>query len=127
MVKSMKIAQKAAREAIESTYEGICTVIERQDIRDERTKITKKSEVIVTERQPCKLSFERLNTVVQTDAASALSQSTKLFVSPEIVINEGSKIIVEQDGRKSEYAASGAPAVYATHQEVLLELWKEWA
>ncbi len=127
MVKSMKIAQKAAREAIESTYEGICTVIGRQDIRDERTKITKKSEVIVTEHQPCKLSFERLNTVVQTDAASAISQSTKLFVSPEIVINEGSKIIVEQDGRKSEYAASGVPAVYATHQEVMLELWKEWA
>ena len=77
--------------------------------------------------QPCKLSFEKLNAVVQTDAAAAISQSTKLFISPEIVVNGGSKIIVEQDGRKAEYSASGEPAVYSSHQEITLELFKGWA
>lgn len=127
MVKAVAAARKAARKAIESTYEGVCTIVERRDMRDEVTKITRKSEVTVIENQSCKLSFEKLNAVVQTDAAAAISQSTKLFISPEIVVNGGSKIIVEQDGRKAEYSASGEPAVYSSHQEITLELFKGWA
>lgn len=128
MVNGLTAAQKAARKAIESTYSGVCTILERRDVRDEKTKITRKNEEVpVVENQPCKLSFEKLNAVVQTDAAAAISQSTKLFISPEIVINGGSKIIVEQDGRKAEYSASGEPAVYSSHQEIMLELFKGWA
>lgn len=120
-------ACKAARKAIESTYCGVCTVIERMNVRDEETKITHKSEVTVLENQPCKLSFEKLNAVAQTDTAAAISQSAKLFISPEVTINGGSKIIVEQNGRKSEYSASGEPAVYYGHQEIMLELFRGWA
>lgn len=127
MVKAVETARKAAKKAIESTYEGVCTVIERRDVRNETTKITHKTEVTVIENQPCKLSFEKLNTVVQTESAAAISQSTKLFISPEIVISGGSKIIVEQDGKKAEYSASGEPAVYPTHQEIMLELFKGWS
>jgi len=127
-VNGLTAAQKAARKAIESTYLGVCTILERRDVRDEKTKITRKNEEVpVVENQPCKLSFEKLNAVVQTDAAAAISQSTKLFISPEIVVNGGSKIIVEQDGRKAEYSASGEPAVYSSHQEITLELFKGWA
>ena len=32
--------RKAARKAIESTYEGICSIVEYGDILDEQTKIT---------------------------------------------------------------------------------------
>lgn len=121
-------AQKAARKAIESTYSGVCTVIERRDVRDERTKITRKNEeVSVVENQPCKLSFEKLNAVVQTDTAAKLTQGTKLFIAPEIKIKPGSKIIVEQNGTTTEYSASGEPAVYFSHSEYMLELFKGWA
>lgn len=121
-------AQKAARKAIESTYSGICTVIERRDVRDERTKITRKNEEVpVVENQPCKLSFEKLNAVVQTDTAAKLTQGTKLFIAPEIKIKPGSKIIVEQNGTTTEYSASGEPAVYFSHSEYMLELFKGWA
>lgn len=54
MVKTVAAARKAARKAIESTYEGVCTIVERRDMRDEVTKITRKSEVTVIENQPCK-------------------------------------------------------------------------
>ena len=54
MVKAVAAARKAARKAIESTYEGVCTIVERRDMRDEVTKITRKSEVTVIENQPCK-------------------------------------------------------------------------
>ena len=122
-----KAAMVRARKAIESTYSGVCTVIERRDVRNEETKITRKSEVVVIENQPCRLSFEKLNSVVQTETAAKLTQGTKLFIAPEIKIKPGSKIIVEQNGTATEYSASGEPAVYFSHQEIILELFKGWA
>ena len=121
-------AQKAARKAIESTYSGVCTILERRDVRDEKTKITRKNEEVpVVENQPCKLSFEKLNAVVQTDTAAMLTLGSKLFIAPEIKIKPGSKIIVEQNGTTTEYSASGEPAVYFSHSEYMLELFKGWA
>lgn len=121
-------AQKAARKAIESTYSGVCTILERRDVRDEKTKITRKNEEVpIVENQPCKLSFEKLNAVVQTDTAAKLTQGTKLFIAPEIKIKPGSKIIVEQNGTTTEYSASGEPAVYFSHSEYMLELFKGWS
>ena len=128
MVNGLTAAQKAARKAIESTYSGVCTILERRDVRDEKTKITRKNEEVpVVENQPCKLSFEKLNAVVQTDTAAKLTQGTKLFIAPEIKIKPGSKIIVEQNGTTTEYSASGEPAVYFSHSEYNLELFKGWA
>ncbi len=128
MVNALTAAQKAARKAIESTYIGICTIIERRDVRDERTKITRKNEEVpVAENQPCKLSFEKLNAVVQTDTATKLTQGTKLFIAPEIKIKPGSKISVEQNGVTTAYSASGEPAVYFSHSEYMLELFEGWA
>lgn len=126
-VVKLTAAQKAARKAIESTYTGVCTIVERRDERDEKTKITRKAEVVVIENQPCKLSFESLKAVVQTETAAAISQSTKLFLAPEIKVNGGSKITVEQNGVTTAYSASGVPAVYPSHQEIMLELFEGWA
>ena len=50
MVSALEAARKAARKAIEKTYyTGLCSVVERRDVRDEQTKITHKSEVTVIE------------------------------------------------------------------------------
>lgn len=125
---NLTTAQKAARKAIESTYTGFCTIVERRDVRDEKTKITRKNEEVpIIENQPCKLSFEKLNAVVQTETAAVMVQGTKLFIAPEIKIKPGSKIIVEQNGTTTEYSASGEPAVYFSHSEYMLELFKGWA
>ena len=125
---SLNAAQKAACKAIESTYTGICTIIERRDLKDEKTKIThKNAEIAVIENQPCKLSFEKISPSVQTETAALITQSVKLFISPEIEIKPGSKIIAEQNGKTTEYMASGEPAIYLSHQEVMLELYEEWA
>ena len=127
-VVKLTAAQKAARKAIESTYSGVCAIIERRDVRDEKTKITRKNkEVSVVENQPCKLSFEKLNAVVQTGTAAKQTQGTKLFIAPEIKVKPGSKIIVEQNGVTTEYSASGVPAVYLSHAEIMLELFEGWA
>ena len=127
-VVKLTAAQKAARKAIESTYSGVYAIIERRDVRDEKTKITRKNkEVSVVENQPCKLSFEKLNAVVQTGTAAKQTQGTKLFIAPEIKVKPGSKIIVEQNGVTTEYSSSGVPAVYLSHAEIMLELFEGWA
>lgn len=115
------------RRAIESLYTGSCTIIEYGSFRDEVSKITRQAERTVLEGQPCKLSFEKTTAAVQTDTAAAVGQGVKLFIAPEVEVKPGSKIIVAQNGRRGEYLASGEPAVYGSHQEIMLELFRGWA
>jgi len=126
MVNGMSAAVKAARKAIESTYIGSLVVIEHQKVKDEETKLTGYQDVTVIEDQPCKLSFESLKTATQSDSAATVTQTTKLFVSPDIVIKAGSKIRVTQAGITTDYTCSGVPAVYLTHQEIILDLFEDW-
>lgn len=127
MGNAIQAAQKAARKAIESTYFGLVTVSEYQKVKDPLTALTSYKEVVVLENQPCKLSFESITTAVQTEAATTISQATKLFISPDITIKPGSKLTVTQTGVTTAYTGSGVPAVYPTHQEIMLELFESWA
>lgn len=122
-----RLKKKAARKAIESTYTGVMTVSERQSVKDPNTHITSTKEVVVLENQPCKLSFETIAATVQTDTAAALSQGVKVFLSPNVSIKAGSKLTVTQNGVTTAYKSSGVPAVYPTHQEIILTLFERWA
>ena len=119
--------QRMHRAALEQTYTGLCNIVEYQEVTDEKTKLSNEKEVTVLESQPCKLSFERLAAVVQTETAAIASQGIKLFLAPETMVKSGSKIAVTQDGVTSEYSTSSQPAVYCTHQEIVLELFRGWA
>ncbi len=127
MVSAVRAAQEAARKAVEAGYSGSVTVTEMKKVKDKESKLTKKEPVVVLENQPCKLSYETLKSANQTDSAAAVTQVTKLFVSTDITIRAGSKVTVTQDGVTTDYTASGIPAVYPTHQEIILELFERWA
>ena len=127
MVNTIKAAQKAARKAIEATYFGTLKVTEMKKVKNEKSKLTKMIDVVVLENQPCKLSFEKLQATIQSESAATITQVTKLFVSPDISINAGSKITVSQDNVTTDYTCSGVPAIYPTHQEIILELFKGFA
>lgn len=127
MVKGLEAARKAARRAQEATYEGLCTIFEYREITDEKTKLSSEKEIVVAEEQPCKLSFEKLAAALQTETAASVGQGIKLFLAPEIVVRSNSKIVVTQNGVTEEYSASGKPAIYATHQEITLELFRGWS
>lgn len=116
----------AARGAREQLYTGRCTIAEYRQLRDEASKISSGSEVVAYENLPCRLSYEKIVAAGEGRAA-AVSQQVKLFLAPDIVVKPGSKITVEQDGHRQEFAASGEPAVYATHQEIMLEIFRGWA
>lgn len=125
MVDVLERARALAKKAMEDIYfTEKCDVIEMQSVRDERTKISKASEIKVLENQPCKVSYGSLNTVGQTSTGATNRQIVKLFISPDITIKPGSKVVVGQNA----YKASGVPAVYTdTHQEIMLDIFDRWA
>lgn len=118
-----------ARNAIESLYQGTCTVTEHQKVT-KANKSTGFSDVVVLKDQPCRLSFKTV-TVTDTDqednAASAVKQVIVLFIAPDVSIATGSKITVTQNGVTTDYQQSGKPALYDTHQEIILDLFREWS
>ena len=61
------------------------------------------------------------------EEAAQVAQSVVLYIDPSVDIPEGSKITVTQNGMTRDYERSGKSAVYSCHQEVPLELFKEWA
>lgn len=123
----MDAAYKAARKAMEDTYGGVLTVTEHRKVRNEQTKLTSVEDVVVLLNQPCKLSFESVAPVQQSETAAAVSQTVKLFLAPDVMISPGSKLTVTQNGVTGDYTRSGVAAVYPTHQEIMLELFERWS
>lgn len=122
------INYKKYRKMIEKLYEDVCTVFILEDYKDPITKITKKQERALFENQPCRLSFKNLSTTIKTEGPAEVVQETKLFIAPELKIPAGSKIVVNQkSGRTTEFSYSGVPAVYPSHQEIILKLFEEYA
>ena len=80
-------ARRAARKALERTYEGLATVYEYQSVRDPDTFLTDFKEVTVLEDQPCKLSFKALDTTTTTGNVAVMTQGVKLFLSPDVIEN----------------------------------------
>lgn len=115
-----------AREAIESLYDGKCTITEHQKIKKEN-KSTGFQDVVVLADEPCRLSFKTITNTNQTDTAASVTQVVKVFLSPDIQVKPGSKLTIRQNDVTTEYKSSGEPAFYSTHQEIVLELFKGWA
>lgn len=121
-------AQAAGRAALEKFhYKDLCSVVEFQDVKDPKTKLTGKQEVTVLEDQPCRLSFETIKGAAGSQTAAAVSQIIKLFIAPDVMITPGSKIVITHEGRTGEYSGSGLSAVYPTHQEIVLTTFERWA
>lgn len=115
------------RKAIESLYNGVCTITVYREIKNEKNKTTKHEEVDVIVNHPCRLSYMTVKVADENDVAAKVTQVIKLFISPDIVIKPGSKITVTQNGVTADYQSSGEPARYPDHQEIVLELFKGWA
>lgn len=123
MVDSKKYAS-----VIKGLWQGKCTVtVRNNDTTDETTGRAVVSEVDTCTNEPCRISFDTVKATQQENNAATIAQSIMLFIDREVVVPPGSKITVTQNGITNEYEQSGKPAVYSTHQEIPLELFKGWA
>ncbi len=117
-----------ARKHFEMLYDCKCDIVEHQEIQ-RKNKSTGFDEITTLTKQPCKISYESISTVnIVDDNSTKKALSTKLFISPDIEVKTGSKVIVTNNlGQITEYKSSGEPAIYDTHQEIMLELFGGWS
>ncbi len=124
---AIKRARRMHRKAIEATYDGTCRIYGMQSVKDPVTKVTRQEEALVQDGIACHLSYSSTAPAAGSDTVTGVAQTIKLFLDPEPVAPPGSRIEVTQQGRTESYAQSGKAAVYSSHQEILLEIWKEYA
>jgi hypothetical protein len=115
------------KKSIEKLYTDTCNIYEYQKVKNHVTKRTEFEPVLVHENVKCRISFKNITTTNQTTGEAITGQITVLFINPELVIKPNSKIDVTRNGRVLEYKNSGVPAFYSSHQEIVLELYKEQA
>ena len=115
-----------ARKAMERFYDGTCTITERQPYKRQNGSTGFRTVDVVTD-QPCRLSYSSNFSADKGERASGKEQVIRVFLTPEVEVHPGSRITITQNGRTEVYAQSGQPAVYATHQEIILKLWVDWA
>lgn len=127
MIDAVRRARERHRRAIEETYDGTCRIYGMRGVKDPETKVTRQEEALVQDGVPCHLSFSGAAPAAESSTVTAVQQTIKLFLAPELVIPPGSRIVVDQQGQCESYAQSGKAAVYSSHQEILLDLWKGYA
>ena len=83
----------AHRKALERLWKDRCSIFVKEKVTDPTTHLTDFEEKPLLQDQPCKLSFETL-TSSTGDPVAAVSQAVKLFISPDVKIPAGCKIVV---------------------------------
>jgi hypothetical protein len=116
-----------ARKAIESLYDGKCTITETQEVENE-DHTTSQEDVDVYTDIPCRLSINTISAASDSDnGAASVSKVIKLFLSPDVTITSGAKVTVTQCSLSGVYRSASEPAMYHSHQEVILELQDRWS
>ncbi len=116
------------RAALARLWTDRCTIFVRREVTDRQTHLTDFEEVPLAEDVPCKLSFQTISAAGGDEVAS-VQQVTKLFLSPDLEVPAGCKIIVTRPNeteRTLTYTRSGEAAVFTNHQEIMLELFRRW-
>ena len=119
----------AHRRALERMWRDRCSIYVQVEYTDPDTNLTDFQETPLFEDQPCKLSFEQL-TVTDENHVAAVAQGVTLFLTSDVAIPAGSKIVVRrfnQLEREFTFSQSGEAAPFTNHQEIPLALWKGWA
>ena len=117
----------AYRKAIQNLWHGRAKVTVLDGELNPANGRTEPQEQVVFDDVPCRISRDTVKSTEPHEEAAQVAQSVTLYIDPSVEIPEGSKITVTQNGVTREYERSGKPAVYSCHQEIPLELFKEWA
>lgn len=117
----------AYKKAVQSLWTGLATVTVRQGVLNPANGRTEPVEKVTASGLPCRISHKSVVSTEPNEEAAQVAQSVVLYIDPSVDIPEGSKITVTQNGMTRDYERSGKSAVYSCHQEVPLELFKEWA
>lgn len=114
----------AQRAVLERFYEDRADLLRPEAVRVGATVRTEWA--AAEEDVPCSLSrlgrqSNRVgNRSGRQDVAQVILWDAMLFLAPEWAVRPGDRVRVRQLGKTMEFEAVGRPAMYETHQEVLL-------
>lgn len=114
------------RKAMERTYTGFCSAVVNKKVLS-HDKSTQFREVHLFEGQACYFSHGKKSATEEQGMLSELTLEGVVFLPPELDVPPGTKLVVEQAGRTLEFSSSGQSAVYHSHQEIAVTLFKGWA
>ena len=114
------------REIAQRLYDGIAEITVCEKYKKENGAVGFREKVLYS-AVPCRLSYSSVSAAEETATVSRVFLSAKLFLSPDYKVPPGSKITVTQCGKTSVFKASGIPAVYGSHAEIMLEDFERWA
>ena len=123
----MVVGSPAHKKAVQSLWVGKATITVLDGVLNPANGRTEPTERVTVSDAPCRISHTTVKSTQPSEEAAAVAQSVTLYIDPSVDIPEGSKVTVTQNGVTRDYERSGKPAVYSCHQEVPLELFKEWA
>ena len=106
-------------EILESTYFDKCTIKRKEKIKNPNTGVTETVEKIIIENAKCALSTEGRRNVITIDGVGKVLEIHKLFLNPNINLQEGDTVEVSSMGKISVYLAS-KPFYYSSHMEVII-------
>jgi hypothetical protein len=113
--------------ALQTLWNDLCTVYVQTKTQNPNNKRTEFVESVLFENQPCKLSFESLNSTSENGNTASITQSAKLFLDNTLSVPSGSKIVVKRADMTFTFKRSGESGVFTHHQEIPLELFDGWA
>ena len=105
---------------LQKLWRDTCSIYNFEKVKNPKTKTTEFKEILVQENIPCRISFQNISSTSETPSIAITNQVIKLFLSNKEEIKENSKIVVTRNGISKTYKASGIPAIYSVHQEVIL-------
>ena len=117
----------AYKKAVQGMWKGKATVTVLEGVLNPTNGRTEPTESVTVSDAPCRISHTPVKSTQPSEEAAAVAQSVTLYIDPSVDIPEGSKVTVTQNGVTRDYERSGTPAVYSTHQEIPLELFRGWA
>ena len=106
-------------EILESTYFDKCTIKRKEKIKNPITGVTETKEIIIAEDVKCALSTHNSDNAMLVDGVGKVMQIHKLFLNPNINLQEGDTVEVSSMGKISVYLAS-KPFYYSSHSQTLL-------
>ena len=112
-------------EILESTYFDKCNIRRKIKSKNTDTGVTETIEKIIYGNIKCAISTHNNDNAILVDGVGKVVQIHKLFLNPNINLQEGDIVEVTSMGKISIYLAS-KPFYYSSHSETLLS-YKERA
>lgn len=116
-----------ARKKLELFYHGTCDIYEKEIVERENSCIHETIEKQVQTEIPCRITYMTSGAGQEELENIRINQRVRIFFQPEIIVKEGSRICVKQNGMEKSYNCTGSTKRYLTHQEVEAIAEEKWS